>query len=493
MTERSPTTGPFLPEVAEWPAGIYQWQTDDVILGGPDGIDNWPNMGLANRTLWLRQKLEAGAADLAAHEASNNHPLATTADKGMVVLASVADALAGVSNYRAVTPEGMAAAMAVLIDSAPTPLDTLNKLAAALGNDPDFATTISNALASKAPRHSPDFTGTPMAETAPVGTDTRQLATMEAVQAHLGRMPSGSAAAPGAYFSDDKDTGLFTPAANTLAVALGGILGFQWSAQANAVNYLRAHAGASGTAAGLFFEGADENVDGTICTKGAGSLRIGRNAGANTTAVFDSGGNFLVGATANVSFGGLSGARQYVQSAPGTVAGAFRATGASGLAMILATDNTGAAGLAQFYVGTSTLVGTITTNGTSTAYNTTSDYRLKTDVTPLDGAATRLKALPVHRFRWRAQVAADPTTAPLVDGFLAHEVQSVVPEAVTGVKDQTRRVEDRDESGTVVGTYEEPVYQGIDQSKLVPLLTAALQEALLRIETIEARVAALGA
>jgi hypothetical protein len=65
-----------------------------------------------------------------------------------------------------------------------------------------------------------------------------------------------------------------------------------------------------------------------------------------------------------------------------------------------------------------------------------------------------------------------------MDGFLAHEAQAVVPEAVTGEKDAV------DDDGN-------PVYQGIDQSKLVPLLTAALQEAIGRIETLEAEVAAL--
>jgi hypothetical protein len=71
---------------------------------------------------------------------------------------------------------------------------------------------------------------------------------------------------------------------------------------------------------------------------------------------------------------------------------------------------------------------------------------------------------------------ADPDTT--VDGFLAHEAQAIVPECVTGAKDAV------DADGN-------PVYQGIDQSKLVPLLTAALQEAIAKIETLEAEVAAL--
>ena len=131
------------------------------------------------------------------------------------------------------------------------------------------------------------------------------------------------------------------------------------------------------------------------------------------------------------------------------------------------------------------LVGSITTSASSTAFNTSSDYRLKENVVPLAGAADRLMQIPVCRFNF----IADPDKT--VDGFLAHEVQAFVPECVTGEKDQVETVEVTDEDGNVIGTEERPVYQGIDQSKLVPLLTSALQEALARIETLEADVAAL--
>jgi hypothetical protein len=127
----------------------------------------------------------------------------------------------------------------------------------------------------------------------------------------------------------------------------------------------------------------------------------------------------------------------------------------------------------QFY-NTNGSVGTIATSGTATAYNTSSDYRLKENVVPLTGAVDRLNQLQVHRFNFKA----DPLT--IVDGFIAHEAQTVVPECVTGTKDEV------DDEGN-------PVYQGIDQSKLVPLLTAALQEAIAKIETLEAKVAALEA
>ena len=137
------------------------------------------------------------------------------------------------------------------------------------------------------------------------------------------------------------------------------------------------------------------------------------------------------------------------------------------------TDATGTTQAFTFFKNNSQ-VGSITTSTTATAYVTSSDYRLKENVTPLAGAADRIAQIPVHRFNF----IADPDRT--VDGFLAHEVQAFVPEAVTGEKDAV------DKDG-------KPVHQGIDQSKLVPLLTAALQEALQKIEALEARITALEA
>ena len=126
----------------------------------------------------------------------------------------------------------------------------------------------------------------------------------------------------------------------------------------------------------------------------------------------------------------------------------------------------------QFSRGGTGPVGSISVNGSATAFNTSSDYRLKENVVDLTAAIPRLKTLPVHRFNF---IADSETT---VDGFLAHEAQLVVPEAVTGTHNEV------DGDGN-------PVMQGIDQAKLVPLLTAALQEAIGRIETLETEVAAL--
>ena len=148
-------------------------------------------------------------------------------------------------------------------------------------------------------------------------------------------------------------------------------------------------------------------------------------------------------------------------------------SGVSNQGAIFADSSTASGNVAILFKVAGTNVGSITTTSSSTAYNTSSDYRLKENVVPLTGAAARLNQLQVHRFNF----IADP--GKTVDGFIAHEAQTVVPEAVHGTKDE-------------VDNECNPVYQGIDQSKLVPLLTAALQEAIGRIETLEARLTAAG-
>ena len=116
---------------------------------------------------------------------------------------------------------------------------------------------------------------------------------------------------------------------------------------------------------------------------------------------------------------------------------------------------------------TNNQVGSINTNGSSTDYNTSSDYRLKENVNYNFDATSRLKQLKPARFNFIAD--ADKT----VDGFLAHEVSDIVPEAIHGTKDAVN------EDGSI-----KP--QGIDQSKLVPLLVKTIQELEARITTLEA-------
>jgi hypothetical protein len=118
-------------------------------------------------------------------------------------------------------------------------------------------------------------------------------------------------------------------------------------------------------------------------------------------------------------------------------------------------------------------VGGIFASTSNVQYNTASDYRLKENEVLISDGITRLKTLKPYRFNWKEHKDR------IVDGFFAHEV-TAVPEAIQGIKD-------------AVDENNDPIYQGIDHSKLVPLLTAALQEAVGKIETLETKVAALEA
>ena len=134
-----------------------------------------------------------------------------------------------------------------------------------------------------------------------------------------------------------------------------------------------------------------------------------------------------------------------------------------------------------------TSIGQIRDDGDGTiTYVDNSDYRLKENVVDLTNAITRLKNLKPRRFNFKVSPSYTK------DGFLAHELQEVVPEAVQGTKDEivteTSKANNPSLSDMEVG---DPVYQTVDRGRVVPLLTAALQEAIAKIETLEAKVAAL--
>ena len=177
-----------------------------------------------------------------------------------------------------------------------------------------------------------------------------------------------------------------------------------------------------------------------FATSGAEAMRISAS------------GHLLIGCTALPS-GGAGGAGFEVgQSSARTI-------------LQLGTTTTSQETVQRFYNPNGN-VGEIKMSGSSTIYSTTSDYRLKENVVAMSGATDRLKQLKPLQFNF----IADANTT--LDGFLAHEVQDVVPEAITGTKDAV------DADGN-------PEYQGIDQSKLVPLLVATIQELEARITALE--------
>jgi hypothetical protein len=182
---------------------------------------------------------------------------------------------------------------------------------------------------------------------------------------------------------------------------------------------------------------------------------------------------------------------------------------------IAATGNSNATGFLNFRRSTTTLIGHINRNGTSDAvnYNTSSDYRLKENIANITDGITRVKQLTPRRFSWKSD--SDST---MQDGFIAHEIDSIVTHAVSGTKDAVKTlnkvvvnteddiiafdIEEADwTSGKGTGEYPSDstwvasktqiIPQALDYSTVTPLLTAALKEAIAKIETLETKVQAL--
>ena len=129
-------------------------------------------------------------------------------------------------------------------------------------------------------------------------------------------------------------------------------------------------------------------------------------------------------------------------------------------------------------------IGSITQAGTTAVlYNTTSDYRLKTNVTPIQNALSTVEALNPVSFTW--------VDGRKDDGFLAHEIQAIIPNCVTGEKDAVELVDDFDEDGKKIGTKEVPKYQKMDNSGVIPFLVKAIQEQQSLIANLTERIAAL--
>jgi len=312
--------------------------------------------------------------------------------------------------------------------------------------DTEF-TNVAAAISSKADLASPTFTGTPAAPTAGSGTNTTQLATTAFVQTAIGSISSGvTSVAAGTDINvtgtgSGPYTGAVTVAAGANLATLAGTQTFSGAKTFNAsVTF-----GSTGLANNTFIVNPSNQTNKT----------------------------FIVGDSSSPS----ENWNFYSKAQVGHNAGIFDGSGSNTAGIeILNTSTSGTSFIWFSYSTFSNQIGVInTTNGTSVNYNTTSDYRLKTNVTPIDNSIARVKQLNPVRFSWTSLPNSN-----LEDGFLAHEVQEVIPAAVSGEKDAVR------EDGSI-----KP--QGMDYSKLVPLLTAALQEAITRIETLESKVAALEA
>ena len=220
----------------------------------------------------------------------------------------------------------------------------------------------------------------------------------------------------------------------------------------------------SGTAASLIFRANASSLAAICGVSTAASYSSAltfatRNSAGDFTEAgrFDSSSNFLVGCTSAPS-ASVSG----VQWSNPTVVQSKISTG----------SGTGGFTALAFYNGNGQ-VGRIDTSGSSTAYVTSSDYRLKENVTPMTGALAKVAQLKPVTYKWKVDGKDG-------EGFIAHELAEVCPDAVLGTKDAV----DKDN---------EPLYQGIDVSFLVATLTAALQETKALIDTQAETINALTA
>lgn len=315
----------------------------------------------------------------------------------------------------------------------------------------------------------------------------------------------GSASTP-AIQGNDTNTGVFFPAADTVAIATGGTERVRTDSSGN-------------VGIGTSSPGAKLNVAAGDAASAANQVNIsgGRSLGANVVGSagsilftnsywtsgygaayisgMDSGGSGGLLAFATTSNGGGttgvpteraridSSGYLWVKSSGGTSPwdatsgtyckfGDIYPIGATAQSSIVAifNRNTSTGSLIECkYNGN--VVGSISVTGSNTAYNTSSDYRLKEDIAPMTGALAKVAALKPVTYKWKS-------TGETSEGFIAHELQAVVPDCVTGEKDAV------DADG-------KPVYQGIDTSFLVATLTAAIQEQQALITSLTARIAAL--
>ena len=293
---------------------------------------------------------------------------------------------------------------------------------------------------------------------------------------------AGSAAAPSITTNGDNNTGIFFPAADTIAFAEGGVESARFDSSGNfsigttstfgnsLLNVAQGMVARNSGAVLPYFQTYNSNAGTDLKTwrfggnsSGALTFETVNDAysAANERARIDANGTFFVGGTSN----------------PGPLASRIItvANGLNGVEHFLCNEQRSTAGTENYFrfYRNNSLVGSITNTLSATAYNTSSDYRLKENVQPMTGALAKVAALKPCTYTWKVDGSSG-------QGFIAHELQAVVPDAVTGEKDAVN------EDGSI-----KP--QGIDTSFLIATLTAAIQEQQAMIKTLQDKVAALEA
>ena len=283
------------------------------------------------------------------------------------------------------------------------------------------------------------------------------------------------------------------PASNGIAITTGNV-GIGTASPVDVTNYTSLHIAGKNTSLGGILRSTTSdnsviglflaNIDGGLLSMDTNhALRFATNSTERMR--ITSGGDVLIGQT---SVPGAFGDAVGLTLRP---TGAVLAVADNNIAGLFARRNVN--GDVIFFRRDTTTVGSISVTTTATSYNTSSDYRLKENVKPVENALSILTQLKPCTFNFIAESEEE------VMGFLAHEVQEVMPQAVKGEKDAVKieQVEvspaELDEEGNVIteAVIEEkevPVYQGIDHSKLVPLLVASIQELKAEIEALKSQI-----
>jgi len=287
-----------------------------------------------------------------------------------------------------------------------------------------------------------------------VNTAAETIATTLAVTG-VTTFAAGTAALPAITTTGDTNTGIFFPAADTIAFAEGGAEAMRITSAGNVgigtsspISILEVTK-AGVTNVFLGYNGTSENYYDA-------DTQIFRNAATTERARITSAGDFMVGTT--------------VEPTGSTGGSAFMASSVGRRVLILACTTASGAGLAEFK-NTNGRVGEISVSGSSTSYLTSSDYRLKNTIAPMTGALAKVIALKPCTYKWKVDGSDG-------QGFIAHELAEVAPGCVSGAKDAV------DAEGN-------PEYQGIDTSFLVATLTAAIQEQQALITALTTRITAL--
>ncbi len=329
---------------------------------------------------------------------------------------------------------------------------------------------------------------------------------------------AGAVGTPSITTTGDTNTGIYFPAADTIAFVEGGAEAMRIDSSGNVgisntspTATLDTYIGSGPTSFGTFANSVRINGGNTsgkyvsLTFGGYGSNAPVAISYAVTTGTGNTNGDLIFG-TRSVTTDTLPTERMRITSSGDVLVGTTSIIDAGKLSISYASatrrgisilaDTTGAT-IQVGFTNTNGNVGSIQTSGSSTSYVTSSDYRLKENIAPMTGALAKVAQLKPVTYKWKVDGEEG-------QGFIAHELQEVVPDCVTGAKDATQEQEYevtpavKDEEGNittpaVMGTRTVPVYQGIDTSFLVATLTAAIQELKAVVDAQATRIATLEA